>query len=491
MLDRTHSHHPDPETRKSGADDTFTPADREVQATLHRMISSSEFRASPHLAAFLKFSVERSLAGEGQSIKAYTIATSVLGRPPTFDPQADPIVRVEATRLRRAIERYYLHEGADDPVRIDIPRGRYIAFFSYRSASLPHPAEDGRSDHEDADDLGNIIAETALSRARVSVATMWGNLNRGERRSIGIFALALVGAMMTWTLIPSLQADHEHVEQALILHPVTTVSPMNRAFDSTGATGAAAAQNDRAMFAMLQLMPLAIGSAHPNARELAQRVIGKIASRASDFEGIPVLDPDMLGNQKPETDDLYSLVGRVGPGPVDESQTEVSFRLLHVETGEIVWTRAYPVDLDQGSIGQTVQNVTNSVIASLSGLYGAIRVDDARRHLDDDRSATPLQICLADSDLALRTEDPKLIAQAISCLSDFAVKKPAEALIFKHLSGLRVVLGALSEPPNSPMWRQSLSDAIADLETALKLQPDDPVALETLIKLQSARAKAS
>lgn len=238
-------------------------------------------------------------------------------------------------------------------------------------------------------------------------------------------------------------------------------------------------------------MPIAIGSGHPNAREMAQRLISKIASRASDFEGIPVLDPEMMGNITPEIHDLYSLVGRVGQSTEDERQTEVAFRLLHVETGEIVWTRAYPVDLDQGSVGHAVQNITNSVIASLSGLYGAIRIDDARRHLDDDRSATVLQICLADSDLALRTQEPELIEQAISCLTDFAVKKPAEALIFKQLSGLRVALGETSGTPDSALWRQSLSDAIAALETALKLQPDDPVARDTLIKLQSARANRS
>ena len=79
--------------------------------------------------AFLRFIVEETLAGRGDRIKAYTIATSVLGRDEAFDPQSDPIVRIEASRLRRSLERYYLIAGQDDPIRIDIPKGGYVPSF--------------------------------------------------------------------------------------------------------------------------------------------------------------------------------------------------------------------------------------------------------------------------------------------------------------------------------------------------------------------------
>ena len=65
-----------------------------------RVLGSEEFRASPNLTAFLRFIVERTLEGREDTIKAYTVATEVLGRPESFDPQVDPIVRVEATRLQ-------------------------------------------------------------------------------------------------------------------------------------------------------------------------------------------------------------------------------------------------------------------------------------------------------------------------------------------------------------------------------------------------------
>jgi len=70
---------------------------------------------------FLLFVVEETLAGRSDRMKAYTIGTSVLQRDEAFDPQSDPIVRIEASRLRRSLEHYYLL-AKDDPIRIVIPR---------------------------------------------------------------------------------------------------------------------------------------------------------------------------------------------------------------------------------------------------------------------------------------------------------------------------------------------------------------------------------
>ena len=73
--------------------------------------------------------VEETLAGRAERIKAYNIATTVFGRDHHFDPQLNSIVRIEAGRLRRSLERYYLTSGRDDPVRIDVPQGIYVPTF--------------------------------------------------------------------------------------------------------------------------------------------------------------------------------------------------------------------------------------------------------------------------------------------------------------------------------------------------------------------------
>src|SRR5436190_8529168 len=124
------------------------PDSAAVRAQVERMTASSVFRSSPQLASFLLFIVEARLRGNAERLKGYTIGVEVLRRDTKFDPQLDPIVRVEATRLRRAIERYYAGPGATDPVIVDLPRGSYVPTFRRREMArrraMPSIAAIGR-----------------------------------------------------------------------------------------------------------------------------------------------------------------------------------------------------------------------------------------------------------------------------------------------------------------------------------------------------------
>lgn len=119
-----------------------------IRAGLARILVSDTFRAAPQLCAFLGFIVERAIEGRSAELKGYTIAVEAFGRSADFDPQSDPIVRVEAGRLRRALAQYYAGEGAGDPVRITMPVGAYVPAFdragpSHEPATLPtSPAQD-------------------------------------------------------------------------------------------------------------------------------------------------------------------------------------------------------------------------------------------------------------------------------------------------------------------------------------------------------------
>jgi hypothetical protein len=101
----------------------------EICAALDRIVASDVFRQLPHIAAFLRFIVETTLAGEGGRIDGYAIAVEVLGRDEGFDPQVDPIVPVAAGRLRRALQRYYTGTGAQGGIVIELPRGHYVPSF--------------------------------------------------------------------------------------------------------------------------------------------------------------------------------------------------------------------------------------------------------------------------------------------------------------------------------------------------------------------------
>ena len=105
------------------------PSAEAIRQQLAKLLTSPQLVNSPNLCNFLQYVVEKTLAGEAATIKGYTVATQVLGRRADFDPNLDPIVRIQAGRLRRALEQYYQGQGQKDPVIIDMPRGAYVPVF--------------------------------------------------------------------------------------------------------------------------------------------------------------------------------------------------------------------------------------------------------------------------------------------------------------------------------------------------------------------------
>ena len=102
----------------------------EVKAELQRVLDSTDFPATLRNRRFLSFVVEGFLQSGGKSrVRAYDVATGVFGRPESFNTLLDPIVRIEAGKLRRDLETYYLKSGRRNPWRIEIPRGGYDAVF--------------------------------------------------------------------------------------------------------------------------------------------------------------------------------------------------------------------------------------------------------------------------------------------------------------------------------------------------------------------------
>ena len=125
------------------------PTPEAIRVQLERILESAEFRASDKQRKFLSFVVDETLEGRASQLKGYTIAVAVYGRTEGFDPQVDPIVRVEAGRLRRALEHYYLTAGKNDPVRIKIPKGGYVPTF-HGIRIPPSGAQTRTSEREDS-----------------------------------------------------------------------------------------------------------------------------------------------------------------------------------------------------------------------------------------------------------------------------------------------------------------------------------------------------
>lgn len=109
------------------------PDNRQIIDALNAVLESDKFTAAPQMSAFLRYVVEQAASGNMTRIKAYTVAIDALGKPDSFDPQNDPVVRVLAGRLRAALASYY-EANPNVELRITMRPGSYVPSFVHRSA---------------------------------------------------------------------------------------------------------------------------------------------------------------------------------------------------------------------------------------------------------------------------------------------------------------------------------------------------------------------
>lgn len=176
--------------------------DRAVRTQLERILASVHFDASDRNRRFLRYVVEECLEGRAQQIKAYCIAVSVFNREPSFDPQSDPIVRLEAGRLRRSLEHYYLTAGRHDPIRIVVPKGGYA------------PRFEKLSDDPCLDPPCPPVPAADTSRRPISP------------RIAGLAAVVLIAVGLVGLLIGRNLATSIEVEEALALGPHSIAAAM-------------------------------------------------------------------------------------------------------------------------------------------------------------------------------------------------------------------------------------------------------------------------
>ena len=131
--------------KSSAATSPGGPARDDILQQLKKITSSPEFHVTEQQLDFLNFVVSEALHGRSTELKGYLVATKVFGRTAEFDASSDPIVSIQANKLRRALERYYLVEGQRDPIRIDIPKGAYIPTFEWMT---PIKADQDQGDSE-------------------------------------------------------------------------------------------------------------------------------------------------------------------------------------------------------------------------------------------------------------------------------------------------------------------------------------------------------
>src|SRR4051794_1461256 len=128
------------------------PTPELVREELKRILADPRFVRSERHSSFLRYTVERTLAGAGGEIQAETNAPEGSGKSSTYHPSKKSVVRVEAGRLRSKILAYYATTGREDPVRIDLPKGAYTPIFITQPPPAPPAAPEVQVAKPEADD---------------------------------------------------------------------------------------------------------------------------------------------------------------------------------------------------------------------------------------------------------------------------------------------------------------------------------------------------
>jgi len=257
----------------------------------------------------LRYVVEQTLAGQGERLKGYTIAVEVFARPPDFDAQTDPLVRVEAGRLRRRLIEYYADEGRDDPVRLELPRGSYAVVASHKAAKPVEP--------DTAAAKTPPVAAIALEAAAARKRRKW-------RRLRAVAAVAVIAAAITAFLFRGGEVKNEAHETpavaiALAFRPPIVVQPFDAFGGPDGMT------------------------------ELAATLTEEVFLVLDGPERLVV--PAEVGGTGISTLPGYVLSGSVR---ASDGQVRITARVVRADTGTQVWSAAYdePLDALRSAAGQ-------------------------------------------------------------------------------------------------------------------------------------------
>ena len=176
-----------PEAQPTGAD--------AVLSQLTRVLASPGFSGAKSRAKFLEYVVQRTLAGQQESLKEYTIGVEVFDRGAQFDPKTDGVVRTQAGLVRRHLEQYYEGEGRHDPVLIVVPKGHYVPKFHFQPQSSGESrGEDLSGETRDRRPAFRRLLWASVGACVTVMALVGGGLAR-DKRAAGPDTPALVRAI--------------------------------------------------------------------------------------------------------------------------------------------------------------------------------------------------------------------------------------------------------------------------------------------------------
>jgi TolB-like protein len=413
--------------RQSTNTDQLAAPDQ-IRAELSRVLESQAFKATPRRRQMLEYVTEEMLAGRGGEIKGYSIGISVFGRGDDFDPNADPIVRLEARRLRHDLDSYYVSEGRNNPLRISIPTGRYVP-------------EITRQRIESGDEAVAAAGVPGETRAPSVTRSFW-------------FAGAVAAAIAAVALGVWIFVHRGGSGGAALATPSVIILPFEILSDN---------EQDQYLAAGISSQIVADLNRFPDIR---------IYTPGAGFTQSPPAGPIELGKQLGVS---YVIAGELRS---HLSSVNVAARLIDAESGEILWTEAYERELAPENLMGIQSEIASGIASKLGQPYGVIRTEITKALPAHEIPSMSSYECVLRGYHFRRTYSPALYPATLACMEQAVQTDPDYAEAWAMLGFLHYISTALSILPADPA--KNFDTGVEAAQRSIELDPNNVLGLKVL-----------
>ncbi|CAN7635104.1 hypothetical protein LJR231_004856 [Phyllobacterium sp. LjRoot231] len=419
------------------APETERVTEREAKQELDRLLSDPQFHSTDRNRNFLRFVANEMFEGRAAAVKAYTIAVDVFGRPCSFDPTTDPIVRIEATRLRASLAQYYETHAEEGSVRIELPRGRYIPVFT---KAPPQTETLDEADLLDAPEFRNINSG-------------WWNTISDRRLVLAGLAAAACGFL--WFLSSRGPVFSEKPNVAI---------EMKLAGDQTDTE--ARLIRDYLMTALSQYQTLKLA-----AGDMPADTSGNVIRLAAG---------SLFGSER-RTDAPYQVILKYHPADDDRS---VWWQVINPATGEALRSGVERVDADNRPGIDVRHELVTDLANRFAGTRGVINGLELTRELV---SPTFGNGCILRSAMALEELDANQLQDARTCLDTTLLATPNDPDINAELAIVDLELDA----PEAPTELTTRALTLANKAVSLAPMSDRAGYAQMLAQFRNGQTEAA